>query len=222
MSEQSESQPEPGWRQSPATEEELYESTTRESGRQWSPTKSSEADPAIPDSIPESAVERLRRTSSSPASSDALEGLLAEGLQLLSGLATLVTRRNLNLDVRMMPREAAGAAKPIARLIARRFQIRRELSDATDAVGAGASLADYAGRIMFTMPAPPPPDRRVAQAPAPTSAPISEERSYEYVAQPAPAPQSFAASQPAVRDQGGNAVPGSGPVKTAFLDGFDE
>jgi len=27
------SQPEPGWRQSPATEEELYESTTRERGQ---------------------------------------------------------------------------------------------------------------------------------------------------------------------------------------------
>lgn len=220
-----ESQPEPGWRPSDQSpEEDLYQSNPASEARPWSPTRSSEPSPeGTQDSSPASAVARLREQSSSPASSDALEGLLAEGLQLLTGLATLVTRKNLGVDVKMQLGEARSAAKPIARLIARRFQIRRELSDATDAVGAGASLADYAGRILFTLPQAAPPDRRVAQAPMATSVPIAEERAPQYVA---PAPQSqpptFAAGQPAVRDQGGNAVPGSGPIKSAFLDGFDE
>ena len=209
--------PEPGWKPSSLPpEEELFQTPESQPRRV---TTTSEGAPATSASTPAADLARnLNRSGSSPESSDALAGLISEALQLLSALASLFTVRNLGVDIKMRPGEARATAKPIASLIARRFQIRRELAEATDATATGANLMAYIERVATAKyAAPPPVDRFVAAAPAPTAVPLAEEPRPA----PPPAPAPFAVERAPIHEPNGAAVPGSGETRAAFLSGFD-
>lgn len=209
--------PEPGWGPGSQQQEELPPRSPQ------TPTTSSEPDRPSQASPPASDLRKIPQSPSSfQGSSDSLAGLIGEGLQLFAALATALTKNRFNVDLKMQPREAQAAATPIARLIARRFQIRRDLAEATDATAAGASLMTYVERIASNVVMPPQIDRRVAQAPAQSAVPLADERYYEETAPRWEPPATPAAGRPEISDQYGNAIPGSGPFKGAFLSGFDE
>jgi hypothetical protein len=80
------------------------------------------------------------------------EGLEELGETLLLGLSKVVNwimaKRHSRVDWRMTEGEAASIAAPATRMLARRMQIRADLSDATD-VGRGADgLLSYVFRIL--------------------------------------------------------------------------
>lgn len=209
--------PEPGWQKGQTEQEpDLFATTTPSSGpTSPSSSDSSPADalrklPPLPSSSPES---------SSSSSSDALSALIAESLQLISAVASLFTQKTFGVDAKMKVGEARAAARPIASLIARRVEIRRELAEATDATAAGASLMTYVERLFTARVIPPPAaDRSVARPPAPSGVPLASE---PRPAPPAPAPAPQQAPRPTIHEPSGAAVVGSGPARQAFLEGFD-
>lgn len=196
------------------------------------PTMSSPSSPS-PDSSPDEPTEETtssRSTSSSPTEPEerigplsdpgALTGLLAELLKGASALASMWTRRHYGLDLKMREGEARAVASRIAKIVQRRWEVRSDLNDATDVAGAGGSVISWVERVLSgqTAPGAQAPLRRIDGARSPTSAVLLSDEG-----QAGPLPDSGTIHESAeVHDQSGAAVPGSGPVRGAFLEGFEE
>lgn len=148
-----------------------------------------------------------------------LKDLVAEALQMLSAGASILTRRKFGFAVKMTAGEARTLAAPIARIAARRFQIKRDLSDATDVVGTGGGIFSWVDRILASrVQAQPQPvyaeELRYFEQPRPEQQPAFIQQQE----QPAPTP----AGRPTVADQNGQPVVGTGPAKGAYLAGFED
>lgn len=200
-------------------------------------------DPLFPTAEPPSqasstagASQRATGTSSSQGSSpDAtpppapagqqLTNLIANGVAALSELVSIFARRRFGIDVAMHPSEALTLARPVSRLIARRFNVSGDLNDAADATEGATGLLSFAKRLAFSVPVDT--TARVNVAPAQAHQPAGTVL-HGYGAPPAPAthPQAFAPPQrpPAQGYVGpdGKPVVGSGPAKAAFLAGFED
>ncbi len=116
----------------------------------------------VPRVSPEQFAEGLRYTArsirgstddeESPRPVATSEGLEELGETLLIGLSKvlnwIMAKRRSRVDWRMTEGEAASIAAPATRMLARRMQIRADLSDATD-VGRGADgVLSYVFRIL--------------------------------------------------------------------------
>jgi hypothetical protein len=115
----------------------------------------------------------------------------------------------------MRDAEAKALAQRIARLVARRWEVRSDLNDATDVAGAGGSVVSWIERVVSRQTEPSTIDRDVAPPP-PRSGTVllaDENRPSEPIVDGPP---------PSVVDRDGNPVPGSGPAKAAFLEGFED
>jgi hypothetical protein len=149
-----------------------------------------------------------------------------------SNLASVLTKKRWGLNLGMQDGEALALARPLARIVERRFHVRGDLNDAADAAEGAGNLTSWLTRLAFELPGRPPPPPRVDYAPAPV--PQYPAGTVPLVAEPRPAPAQpvymrppapaapAAPAPPQYLDRDGRPVPGSGWAKTAFLDGFDE
>jgi hypothetical protein len=145
-------------------------------------------------------------------------------VKLASIGATFITRKTLGYDLTMSDAEARRVARPIARVIARRFRVTRDFSDATDVVGTGGSVMSWLNRVIASHEDRAPglgthsaigrADFAPAAPPAPAARLLSDEAAPANIA---PITQDGISG-----DREGNPVPGTGPVKSAFLAGFEE
>ena len=216
--------PPPGW--SEGTEEELFESRRAEpeNPRIPSPPPPSRTTATTVPSSPASAMGDGRAdeapTSYQGSSSSPLAEVFAEVLKVVAGGASIALRRRwgVALDLRMAPDEANALARPVAAIVSRRVQIKRELSDIRDSAGGAAAAIEYLERI-FTQDVP----VRTQQVPVARTAPSAGVPLAPEGAVPVPPGASFApqAQQVPVRDAGGGDVPGAGPVRQNYLGGFD-
>jgi hypothetical protein len=164
-------------------------------------------------SSPSSGSDDDREHAAEPA---ALSRLLTEVFKGLSSLASFATRRLWDVDVTMRDADARALARPVARLIARRWQVRSDLNDATDVAESGGGLIAWIQRSLASeTPAsgpsrPPAEHERTAAPPAAAQAPRAE----TVAAEPSPAN--------GVHDRDGRPVPGTGPAKSTFLAGFED
>jgi len=156
----------------------------------------------------------------------ALVMLISEGLSVAASLATWLARRRFGPGApsfQPMKAESEAIAKPVARIISRKYNVKTDLNDAVDTVGTGAALMNYIERVVAGPP-PRAPQRddyaeRPARQPAPESRYVSEEREY-YAAEEraASAPSTAPAAAPA---RAGKFEVGSGPVRAAYLEGYE-
>jgi hypothetical protein len=149
--------------------------------------------------------------------------LLTEILKGASSLATLATRRLWDLDVTMRDADARAVAGPVARLIARRWEIRSDLNDATDVAEGGGGLAAWIKRVATSDLAAPEPSGAPGEHERPAAPPASpQEPPRATAAPPPPPPPPPSAPTAGVHDRDGRAVPGTGPAKETFLTGFED
>jgi len=175
---------------------------------------------------------RSERTGSSFPGSDSPDGparpdpaalvaLITEGLKLATSAATWLTRKRIGIPLRMEDRDARALAKPVSRLIARRFNVKGDLNDAADTVGVGAALMNYlegvatrgdarAGSSGYLQSFDQP-----AREPAPTARSFAEDA-------PAPTTAAVPPSRPPAAAGDQRYEVGSGPVKSAYLAGYDD
>lgn len=217
---------EPGWRPTTEPEPEKLTTTSTEAARSRNPFASRASAKAS-----SSQSQSSNPTSSSPVSdSDSTAApvpfadLVAEGLKLAAIGATFITRKTFGYELTMNDTEARRLAKPIARVIARRYRITKDFADATDVVGAGGGMMTWLNRVVASheQKAQTPSAQTVryetappARSPVPESALLSEDANW----------REFAAAQrqPDVSgDREGNPVVGSGPAKGVFLAGFED
>lgn len=150
--------------------------------------------------------------------------LIGELLGIASSVATWYTRRRFGIVVKLNDKEQKAIGMPLARLVQRRFDLRRDFNDAKDAAGAAGGITSYVERVLSEAKSPDPartvfagptssprePDRP-ASPPAPTSTLQSDER----VAAPAPAARAPVFTSPRGREIG------AGPLKDALAITYD-
>lgn len=218
---------EPGWRASQPTDDqaEIQRLTNKD---QESPTSS--GNPFTNRDSAKASTSRSPNTNKTSSSQDSdsdstaapvpFAELVAEGLKLAAIGASFVTRKTFGYNLAMNDTEARRLAKPIARVIARRFRVTKDFADATDVVGAGGGFMTWLNRVISSqeargqaVAAPQQtfitPDHVPAAPPAPSSTLLSDEA----------APQRAAEVS---GDRDGTPVVGSGPAKGVFLAGFEE
>ena len=197
---------EPGWEPDESPPESRAEAAAATAGpRHAAPSQASKS--------PESDQASPTRTGGSfPESSDpnVLTALLAEGLAGLSSLVSIATRRRFGMSVNFQSNEAKAIARPIARLIQRRANVKSDLNDAADATGVFAGLASYIERIV-TAPGVAPVESagRHAAPPASTSTLLSDDAARKVSPAPPSTPAATAFRRP------GREV-GAGPMKDAI------
>lgn len=145
------------------------------------------------------------------ASSRVLTEIISNVLAGATSVVSMYTTKRWNVSAQLRDDEAKAIARPVARLIQRRAQIRRELDDAADGAGVIASFLQYVERVAAS----------TGQTPT-RSAPAT--RPSDSWDEPARAPQherveSFVDEQPA---RASHLEPGSGDTRSVFLSGFDE
>lgn len=85
-----------------------------------------------------------------PRGSEALEALVAHGLFIASSLVNWAGRRRgmARTDLRMSEQEAERLARPIARIVSRRFHVRGLSGDAVDAGAGAGAFSTYFFRVL--------------------------------------------------------------------------
>ncbi len=221
----------PGWQQKPPGQSgEASGAGPRRPRREPAATSPSSPSPRSSPDEPTEETTSPRSTSSSPTEPEegigpltdpgALTGLLAELLKGASALASMWTRRHYGLDLKMREGEARAVASRIAKIVQRRWEVRSDLNDATDVAGAGGSVISWVERVFSGQitPGAAAPLRRIDGARSPTSAVLLSDEG-----ESRPIPDSGINHESAeIHDRSGAAVPGSGPVRGAFLEGFEE
>lgn len=229
MSESGDRVSEPGWKQTSPPRGRHFRRTEDETTREGAPppAEKSRPSPASSDESPS----RSETSSSTSSASDELGGrttsppaqlarLVAELLQGASALVTLATRRRFNLDLRMSEDEARHLAQRISGLVSRRWNVRADLNDATDVAGAGGSVVSYVERVLSQEGPPLRAPQHAARDAGPVARPPAPAAHFLADEQPRPVP--VTPERPEVHDRDGNAVPGSGATREAFLEGFDD
>lgn len=169
--------------------------------------------------------------------SQGLTILVTEAINLIASAATFVTRKRLGIRFQPLPSEARAMARPVSRIVSRKYKVKSDLNDAVDVVGAGAAMMNYFERItaqsLFssdvsfdtTRSGRDEYENRTAQPPPRVS---NEEALRRYATEqqnergsaPAPAPAPSTAP-PTSTAQAGKFEVGSGPVRQAFLAGYE-
>jgi len=158
--------------------------------------------------------------------------VLAGFIGILTDGASIWTRRRIGIDLGMRVAEAEKIAKPIARIISRRLEIKRDLADIGDGVQSGGSLVSYAKRIALAIPA----DVQLRQRSQETGVLHSDDRPdwqqappQGFLSVPAPPPPVRQVAPPpppppgtTFHERGGGTVVGSGPAKTGLLGGWED
>ena len=212
----------------PEIREPGWESDDLPPAETTSPRPSSSSDPSSHRSSSHDGDESETRGTSgaqSQESSEApagLSALLAEGIQGLGSLASIFTRRRFGVSVKFRESEAKAIAKPIARLVQRRYKVKSDLNDVTDTTGIFASILSWVDRLAEESPGTEtgPPDPRFTDRPARPPAPgptlLSDEPRN---AGPTPSAAPAAAQVFRTGDTDHREV-GSGPLKDAIQDTY--
>lgn len=206
---------EPGWE----------DESPPESHRSTSQRPSSSSDPSNPQSSNHDSDEGPKSPTSGEQSQESSEppaglaALLAEGIQGIGSLASIFTRRRFGVSVKFKENEARAIARPIARLIQRRYKVKSDLNDVADTTGIFASVLSWVDRLAEESPGSTgastgPPDPRFTDRPARPPAPgptlLSDEPVRSAAPTPGPAPASTVFAQSHDREVG------SGPLKDAI------
>lgn len=194
-------------------------------------TPSSTSPPQGEQMTPPRAAEYATSTqtgATEPLPNESLAGLIGEVVSILSLGADLAVARRMGrrgmaspLSLEMTDDESRAVAGRVARLIARRVEVKSDLADAADVTGVAVGIGRFLKRIIAERPA-----ARVQLPQGPTAEEWArmQGRSAELGAQvpqqqwaPPPAPPQAPPSPPAADAR---YEPGSGPVRGALLGGW--
>lgn len=213
---------EPGWAADESPPPSPNTSSRSSSSSQSSPSSTNPEYEESPSSTSGRSSQESSETTDTGAPAG-LAALLAEGITGLGSLATILTRKRLGLSFKFKDAEALAIARPIARLVQRRYKVKSDLNDAADTTGTFAAVLRYVDRMVeetdepeagahaargtgFTFS-----DDRPARSPARDSTLLSDEPSRSAAPTPAPAPAA-SVFRPGGRDR----EVGSGPLKDAI------
>lgn len=156
--------------------------------------------------------------------SQGLTILITEAINVAAVAATFLTRKRLGIRFQPLAQESRAIAKPVSRMVSRKFKVKSDLNDAVDTVGIGAALMNYFERITSDIPGYVDSEIRVRQtrdeySDRPASPPPRESQLLSD-------PQTEAASAtstapPTSTANAGKFEVGSGPVRQAFLAGYE-
>lgn len=143
------------------------------------------------------------------ASSRVLTEIISNVLAGATSLVSMYTTKRFNVSAQLKDEEAKAIARPIARLIQRRTQIRRELDDAADGAGVVASFLQYVERV-------------AAEVGSDASPPgVARSSGFDEVYS-APSPRHERVDSFVDTSRRETVEPGAGDVRATFLSGFDE